>query len=234
VVEVNAAWSAFFGRERDTIVGRTLEDVDVLVDPAERARINALLRSRGATRNFELQVRARGGEVRDVLFAAELVELAGERCVISTLTDVTDRNRALVELRASRERLERMFRGSPLPIAISGIEDGAVIDVNDAWSRTYGYAREAILGRNFIELGLWIDTDARRCGPAAANGAVRNRGPLAESSGAPPGSLRRHDGARRRAGDARRADVTEQSSAERCMREFEARFSKTSTEPRTG
>ena len=67
-----------------------------------------------------------------------------------------------MELRASRERLERMFRGSPLPIAISGIDDGAVIDVNDAWSRTYGYAREAILGRNFVELGLWIDPDARR------------------------------------------------------------------------
>ena len=176
VLEVNDAWCAFFGRERDKIVGRTLEEVDVLVEPAERARINALLRARGATRNFELQVRARGGDVRDVLFSAELVDLAGERCVISTLTDVTERNRALAELRASRERLERMFRGSPLPIAISAIEDGAVIDVNDAWSRTYGYARDEILGRTFVELGLWIDPDARRRmhDQLLADGAVRN------------------------------------------------------------
>ena len=232
VLEVNDAWCAFFGRERDTIVGRTLEDVDVLVDPAERVRINALLNARGATRNFELEVRARGGEVREVLFAADLVDLAGQRCVISTLTDVTDRNRALVELRASRERLERMFRGSPLPIAISGIEDGAVIDVNDAWSRTYGYAREAILGRNFVELGLWIDAEARRRmrDQLLANGAVRNlearwrksSGEIAEVLLS--GDVIELDGAPVMLSAA--LDVTDRNSAERRLRESEARFAK--------
>jgi diguanylate cyclase (GGDEF)-like protein/PAS domain S-box-containing protein len=232
VMEVNDAWCALFGRERDTIVGRTLEEVDVLVDPAERVRINALLRARGATRNFELQVRARGGVVRDVLFAAELVDLAGERCVVSTLTDVTERNRALVELRASRERLERMFRGSPLPIAISGIEDGAVIDVNDAWSRTYGYAREAILGRNFVELGLWLDTEARRRmrDQLLASGAVRNfearwrksSGEIAEVLLS--GDVMELDGAPVMLSAA--IDVTEHNSAQRRLRESEARFTK--------
>ncbi len=232
VVEVNEAWCAFFGRERDTIVGRTLEEVDVLVEPAERVRINALLHARGATRNFELKVRARGGEVREALFAAELVDLAGERCVISTLTDVTDRNRALAELRASRERLERMFRGSPLPIAISGIEDGAVIDVNDAWSRTYGYAREAILGRNFVELGLWIDADARRRmrDQLLANGAVRNlEARWRKSSGETAevllsGDVIELDGVPVMLSAA--LDVTERTSAERRLRESETRFTK--------
>jgi len=232
VLEVNDAWCAFFGRERDTIVGRTLEDVDVLVEPGERVRINALLRARGATRNFELQVRARGGDVRDVLFAAELVELAGERCVISTLTDVTDRNRALVELRASRERLERMFRGSPLPIAISGIEDGRVIDVNDAWSHTYGYARESILGRNFVELGLWLDTDARRRmrDQLLASGAVRNfEARWRKASGETAevllsGDVIELDGAPVMLSAA--LDVTDRTRSERRLRESEARFSK--------
>jgi diguanylate cyclase (GGDEF)-like protein/PAS domain S-box-containing protein len=162
IVEVNAAWLAFFGRARDEVVGQTLEGIDALVHRADRPRINALLAARGAVRNLELEVRGRGGEPREVLYSGELVELAGSRCVISTLTDVTERNRALAELRASRERLERMFRGSPLPIAISSVEDGTVIDVNDAWTRTFGYAREELLGRNFVEVGLWLDVDARR------------------------------------------------------------------------
>src|SRR5262245_19660629 len=232
VLEVNEAWCAFFGRERDTIVGRTLEEVDVLVEPAERMRINALLRARGATRNFELKVRARGGEVREVLFAGELVDLAGERCVIATLTDVTDRNRALAELRASRERLERMFRGSPLPIAISGIEDGAVIDVNDAWSRTYGYPREAILGRNFVDLGLWIDADARRRmrDQLLASGAVRNfEARWRKSSGEAADVLLSGD-VIELDGDpvmlSAALDVTDRNSAARRLRESEARFTK--------
>ena len=105
VVEVNDAWCVFFGHTRGEVVGRTLEALDVLVEPADRARIDALLRARGAVRNFELHVRGRGGEVREVLLSGELVELDGERCVISTFTDDTDRNRALTELRGSRERL---------------------------------------------------------------------------------------------------------------------------------
>ena len=167
-----------------------------------------------------------------MLFAAELVDLAGEKCVISTLTDVTDRNRALVELRASRERLERMFRGSPLPIAISGIEDGTVIDVNDAWSRTYGYGREAILGRNFVELGLWLDTDARRRmrDQLLASGAVRNfEARWRKSSGETAevllsGDVMELDGAPVMLSAA--LDVTEQLSAQRRLRESEARFTK--------
>ena len=232
VLEVNDAWCAFFGRERDTIVGRTLEDVDVLVEPAERVRINALLNARGATRNFELKVRARGGEIREVLFAAELVDLAGQRCVISTLTDVTDRNRALVELRASRERLERMFRGSPLPIAISGIEDGAVIDVNDAWSRTYGYAREAILGATSSSSGCGSTptpaagcaTSCSRTGRCAtsrpAGGRARARPPRCSLSG----DVIELDGAPVMLSAA--LDVTDRNSAERRLRESEARFAK--------
>ena len=232
VVEVNDAWCVFFGHTRGEVVGRTLEALDVLVEPADRARIDALLRARGAVRNFELHVRGRGGEVREVLLSGELVDLAGERCVISTFTDVTDRNRALTELRGSRERLERMFRGSPLPIAISGIEDGAVVDVNDAWARTYGYSRDAILGRSFVELGLWVDSDSRRRlrEVLLSSGAVRNfetrwrkasgeiahvlfSGDVVDLDGSP---VLLSTG----------LDITERNSAERRLRESEARFTK--------
>ena len=137
-----------------------------------------------------------------------------------------------MELRASRERLERMFRGSPLPIAISGIEDGAVIDVNDAWSRTYGYAREAILGRNFVELGLWTTpTPAAGCATSCSRAA---RCATSRLAGARPRARRPRcsfpantielDGEPVMLSAA--LDVTERNSAERRMRESEARFSK--------
>ena len=232
ILDVNGAWLAFFGRERGAVVGLTLEEVDVLVHAADRPRINAMLRARGAARNHELEVRAAGGAVREMLYSGELVELAGRRCVISTLTDVTERNRALTELRASRERLERMFRGSPLPIAISGIENGTVVDVNDAWTRAFGYAREELLGRTFIDIGLWVDLDARRRLRDAllGQGAVRNyecqwrkkSGEIADvllsgdviELGGEPVVL------------STGLDVTERKRAEARLRESEARFVK--------
>ena len=124
-----------------------------------------------------------------------------------------------------------MFRGSPVPIAISGIEDGAVIDVNDAWSHTYGYARESILGRNFVELGLWLDTDARRRmrDQLLASGAVRNFEARRKASGEIAevllsGDVMELDGAPVMLSAA--LDVTDRTRSERRLRESEARFSK--------
>jgi diguanylate cyclase (GGDEF)-like protein/PAS domain S-box-containing protein len=161
ITAVNDAWCQLYGRARADAIGQPVRSLGLIVDPEARAQVRERV---GATevRNFELQVHARNGEVRDVLLSAALVDLQGTSTVITTAVDVTERNRAAAELAASRERFERLFRASPMPIAISGVDDGAVIEVNDAWIRAYGYSREEILGRNFVALGLWIDLDARR------------------------------------------------------------------------
>ena len=45
--------------------------------------------------------------------------------------------------------------------------DGLVIDVNDAFLRTLGYAREEAIGRSTVDLGLW-----RRAPPRCAHSAT--------------------------------------------------------------
>jgi diguanylate cyclase (GGDEF)-like protein/PAS domain S-box-containing protein len=161
ITAVNDAWCQLYGRARVDTIGQPVQTLGLVVDAEARAQIRERI---GATevRNFEVKVYARDREVRDVLLSAALVDLQGTSTVITTTVDVTERNRAAAELAVSRERFERLFRASPMPIAISGVDDGAVIDVNDAWVRAYGYSREEMLGRNFVALGLWIDLDARR------------------------------------------------------------------------
>jgi diguanylate cyclase (GGDEF)-like protein/PAS domain S-box-containing protein len=176
VTAVNDAWCALYGRTRDAVIGQPVQALALNVDLAASALIQRRVHEAGAIRNLEVQVHSRDGEVRDVLLSAEVVNVHGAAAVISTTVDVTERNRAAADLAASRERFERLFRVSPLPIAISGVDDGAVLDVNDAWTRAYGYTREEILGRNFVALGLWTDLDARRRvrDILRAGGAVRN------------------------------------------------------------
>jgi diguanylate cyclase (GGDEF)-like protein/PAS domain S-box-containing protein len=176
VTAVNDAWCRFFGLRREEAVGRPVQSLSFNVDPEAAGNVQSRVREAGKISNLELQVRVPGGGVRDILFSAQVAVVNGVASVISSSVDVTDRNRAAAELAVSRERFERLFRASPLPIAISGVDDGAVIDVNDAWANTYGYAREEILGQNFVALGLWIDLDARRRVREIlrAGGALRN------------------------------------------------------------
>jgi diguanylate cyclase (GGDEF)-like protein/PAS domain S-box-containing protein len=162
VTAVNDQWCTYYGRAREDVVGRAVSTLGLNPDPSTSGVIQRRLLEQRELRDFELSIHASGGAVRDILFTASVVHLGGEDIVISTSTDVTERNRVRRELVASRERFEKLFRASPQPLAISGIDDGAVIDVSDAWLSTYGYRREAVIGRDFVALGLWADIEERR------------------------------------------------------------------------
>jgi len=161
VTEVNAAWCALSGVPRDEAIGRTLKELDLMEDPQVREFALRELAVRGTVRDIELKFRARNGRVAEVLLSASVVELGGEQCVVGSLVDVTDRNLVEHELRESRGRLETMFRRSPQPLALSAFDDARIIDINDAWVRTFGYPREEIVGQSFAKIGLWLDLEAR-------------------------------------------------------------------------
>jgi signal transduction histidine kinase/CheY-like chemotaxis protein len=49
-------------------------------------------------------------------------------------------------LSREEERFGKVFQSSPEPIAISRDADGRILDVNEAWIRTFGWTREECLG----------------------------------------------------------------------------------------
>jgi diguanylate cyclase (GGDEF)-like protein/PAS domain S-box-containing protein len=161
VTEVNEAWCALSGVKREEAIGRTLAELDLMENPQVREASFRELAARGTVQNVGLRFRSRSGRIAEVLLSASVVELGGERCVIGSLVDVSERNQVERELRESRGRLEAIFRGSPQPLALSAFDDARIIDVNDAWERTFGYARGTIVGNSFAQIGLWVDLDQR-------------------------------------------------------------------------
>ncbi|EQA34864.1 PAS domain S-box protein [Leptospira inadai serovar Lyme str. 10] len=59
------------------------------------------------------------------------------------------------------EALKRIFDLNPLPMSISEINSGKLIDVNARFEEEVGYSSEELLGRTTVELGLWKDLDTR-------------------------------------------------------------------------
>jgi len=63
-------------------------------------------------------------------------------------------------------KLRAAFELSPTILAVSGLESGRFIEVNDAFVKTLGYTRDEIVGRRIDDLNLWVDPEVRRHGLA--------------------------------------------------------------------
>ena len=58
------------------------------------------------------------------------------------------------------------FRRAPLYLAVSSLETGKFVEVNDAFVAVTGYSRAEAVGKSAQELGLWVDPVARAEGLA--------------------------------------------------------------------
>ncbi len=76
--------------------------------------------------------------------------------------EVTERKRVEQALRESEERFSKAFHGSPAGMAISRLEDGRVLDVNEAFVRVSGFSREELIGMSSLDIGIWVNPDDRR------------------------------------------------------------------------
>jgi len=94
-----------------------------------------------------------------VALTFSLVSMAGRRIYAEQERTIEEKTRAELALRASEERFFKAFQASPDAIAISTLEEGRFIEVNDGFRHLTGYSREEALGEPPIR--IWPTLDAR-------------------------------------------------------------------------
>ena len=104
-VDVNEAFLRATGYAKEEVLGRNTIDLGIWVDPQDRVEMVKTLREKGVVLNLEMEFRMKSGEIRHVLWSAEVITYGEEECLIAMTRDITDRQRAQQE-QLSREKLE--------------------------------------------------------------------------------------------------------------------------------
>ncbi len=79
-------------------------------------------------------------------------------------TDITDRRRAREALRVSQEKFSKAFRASPDAIAITTLEEGRYIEVNDRFLEMSGFEWAEVIGKNSTDLNIWVyEAEQKTC-----------------------------------------------------------------------
>jgi PAS domain S-box-containing protein len=161
VRDANDAFLSTSGYTREEILGRTPVELGLWVDPAQRDEGIRLLKAGQPVRSMECRFRVKSGEERVTVLSADVVMFDGEACILSALTDITDRTRAEAALRESERRFMVAFHANPLPMSITSLRDHRHLEVNEAAVRHSGYSREEMLGHTKPQLGFWVTIEQR-------------------------------------------------------------------------
>ncbi len=148
-IEVNDSWCRMTGYNLEEFIGHTSVELNLFKNTEERSAIIQSLQETGVVRNREIELYIKSGEVRTVLYSADLINLNGQSCILSVGSDITDRKRAEEALRASEAQYRDLVQTANCAI-LRWDTDGNIQFLNDYGQRLFGFKSSEILGRNVV------------------------------------------------------------------------------------
>ena len=174
-VKVNHGFLEMTGYTRDSVIGRSVYEVDVLAGSRNRDLAVSRLNEGATIPQMEACLDLPDGGSRFVIVAGQPIEMGDEPCMLFTFADLDLRRKAETALRQSEERFAKAFRLTPVPTVLARAEDFLVTGVNEAFGRVFGLGEDRIVGRSLTEAGLWV-SEAQRLQVEASldrHGSVR-------------------------------------------------------------
>ena len=159
--------SAGFGLTAEQIVGRTFSELRTAFGFSDAtwelliSRYHAVVAKKQPL-NYAEVTETPSGLFHGRSTISPVCDEAGEcRFVLYASADVTDQMRAEEALRESEEKFAKAFRASPGAMAITEPDGRGFVEVNDGYTRIFGYSREEFIGATALSLGLWADLRQR-------------------------------------------------------------------------
>jgi PAS domain S-box-containing protein len=163
LAECNNAMARMYGYDSaEQILGARLGDIMPKSDPKNIEYLRALYAAGYSLNDVESSELDRYGNPKVIL--NNLTAIVENGMVVrawGTQRDITAQKQAEVALQASEERFAKAFQTSPDGLVISRIADGVMLEVNDTFVSLSGYARDELIGKSTLQLGLYVDPESR-------------------------------------------------------------------------
>lgn len=175
IIEINQHFTQAFGWTASETLGRHTHDLNLWVHASQRDHLRQQAPQSREPVIQEVQLRTRSGAILDGVLSSQYIELQGERLMLCTFLDTSERKRAENALRASEEKFAKAFMHTPDAVAITDRATGRFIEVNPSFEQQFGWRSTEAVGRTSLELGIWADpSDRQRMLDAVQAGRLNN------------------------------------------------------------
>lgn len=87
-LEVNVAFESRYGYRREELLGRTVHELKIWDDPADRRLLLTQLRQGGPIRTVITRLRTKSGEIKLTAYSADRIRFEGQPCILAVSEDV--------------------------------------------------------------------------------------------------------------------------------------------------
>ena len=95
-LDVNRAFEHRYGYSREEVLGRTVHDLKIWEDPADRVRMLSLLQKSGPIRNVVTRLRTKSGQTKLTAYSADRIQFDGQSCILAVSEDLPEYDKGKV------------------------------------------------------------------------------------------------------------------------------------------
>jgi len=176
-VDFNKSAHEFLGYSRQELAQLAVMDVAAHLPSLDRWRERVELVRKSGSLIFETTYQRKDRSIFPVEVSARILEYQAKSILVAVVRDASSRKQTEMALRESEERFRKVFHSSPVAISITTLEEGRLLDANEAYWSLTGYRPEQALGRSAEKLQLREDIRSR----AKFVEILKQRGSLVDS-----------------------------------------------------
>ena len=161
----NDVWAQIIGYTLDELEPISIKTWETLSHPDDLKQSDELLERHFAGAlpyyNYDCRIKHKDGSWIWVNDRGRVITRTADGkplMMYGTHTDITDRKRAEESLLESEQKFIAAFNTNPIPAAISTIQNGRFLNVNDAFMKSFSCSSKTeIIGKTSVELGLFAN-----------------------------------------------------------------------------
>jgi PAS domain S-box-containing protein len=158
-LDVNQTFLKTLGFSRDEIIGKSISDLDLFMNPEDRALALRMLEESSKVRNLEVPVRTKDGSIQHGLFSIDQIIIGEIPCLLTTMVDITEQKILEKEMEFHEQEILRFSRS--LDTAIRKLNLLSRItrhDINNQLTAILGYLDMLEIEQNSPLLNPYLKT----------------------------------------------------------------------------